>query len=97
MSYDSNEADLNEEENFGHSWVRPGSASTDEVFRVSLSLLIHIIQIIGMNICREMIILTNPLNNYIQSNKNTKILVKWQNNLLFIEKWSYYPDKWVPT
>ena len=35
MSYDVNDASTYGEDNFAHSWIRPGSASTDEVFRVS--------------------------------------------------------------
>lgn len=34
-SYDMNEGSFYGDENFAHSWVRPGSASTEEVFRVS--------------------------------------------------------------
>lgn len=35
MSYDNNEGSFEGDESFSHSWIRPGSASSEEVFRVS--------------------------------------------------------------
>lgn len=41
MSYDVNDAAFYDQDDYAHSWIRPGSASTDEVFRVSVENFEH--------------------------------------------------------